>query len=700
MAQTLFKLFFTQRLAALASTESLRAIREGLLWILPCLLVSAGFLLLSECARILDFPSQVVAFLAGLHAKISSVIPLLVAASIGYMLAIQHRLAQLPVAFLCLAHVVIASFVLRDYPRASATFVLFIAIASPLINVPVIAWLHRYRWTRLVNADLVGHNLRGTINMVVPGAITALLLVVTLSLLLQVAHVAQFQGPVMLDTLQSPYGTGVFVTAINSLLWFFGIHGVYAIQPLFDALDQAVILNGAALAAGEPVLYALNGGLLGCFAFIGGAGGSLCLLLAILLFSKSQSMRLLAVASLPLSLFNVSEVLLFGLPIILNPRLFIPFLAVPVINTVLALLVVQAGWVSPALASVPFTAPVLLNAYLSTQGDLAAVALQLVLLGVGILVYAPYVRAIHRQAVEGGTVYLKSFDMTFRGLEEKGRLLELDPVLTAHRALARQASALSRIQQISDYEFYLEYQPQVSSLTGLCTGCEALMRARDSQGKVHSPWEFLQWLAQARLMPDVDVWVASQAVRQYQKWQKIGFALPITINVSSATLTNPAYGRQLVDILSLAHGHVSVEITEDALVGDIQATRQMIQKLQAIGAKVYIDDFGTGFSALSYLHQFPVDFIKIDRSFVVAQQDPKGAQVLTGMLRFCEALNLGVVVEGVETAEQLAFLQSGRGHAGAELIIQGWYFSKALPGDAVQRFVRERAVKMNDEAGA
>jgi len=93
-----------------------------------------------------------------------------------------------------------------------------------------------------------------------------------------------------------------------------------------------------------------------------------------------------------------------------------------------------------------------------------------------------------------------------------------------------------------------------------------------------------------------------------------------------------------------------------------------------------------GFSALSYLHQFPVDFIKIDRSFVVAQHDPKGAQVLTGMLRFCEALNLGVVVEGVETAEQLAFLNTG-----AELIIQGWYFSKALPGDQLEGFVRERA---------
>ncbi|CAN2966460.1 MULTISPECIES: EAL domain-containing protein [Pseudomonas] len=685
MAHTLFKLFLTQRLAVLASTESLRAIREGLLWILPCLLVSAGFLILSECAQALGFDPQVVSFLAGLHKQISSVIPLLVAASIGYMLAIQHRLPQLPVAFLCLAHVVVATFVLREYPRASATFLLFIAIASPLINVPAIAWLHRFRWTRLVNQDLVGHNLKGTINMVVPGALTALALVAVLSLLLLIPHVAQIQGPQVLDALQAPYGSGLFVTLMNSLLWFFGIHGVYAMQPLFDALDQAVALNGAALAAGEPVLYLLNNGLLGSFAFIGGSGATLCLLLAILLFSKSQSMRLLAVASLPLSLFNVSEVLLFGLPIILNPRLFIPFLLVPAFNAMVALMVVQLGWVSPAVASVPFTAPVLLNAYLSTHGDVAAVVLQVFLLAAGTLVYAPYVRAIHRQSSDGGTVYLKSLDMTFRGLEEKGRLLEFDPVLATHQTLARQAAELNRIQQISDYEFYLEFQPQVSTRTGLCTGCEALMRARDSQGTVHSPWEFLQWLAHARLMPDVDVWVASQAVRQYQKWQKVGFELPMTINISSTTLKDAAYGDRLVEILAQARGRVSVEITEDALVSDIPATRQTIQKLQALGAKVYLDDFGTGFSALSYLHQFPVDFIKIDRSFVVAQRDPKGAQVLTGMLRFCEALDLGVVVEGVETAEQLAFLSHG-----PELFIQGWYFSKALPGDQLPRFVRER----------
>ncbi|ERO65826.1 hypothetical protein P308_17545 [Pseudomonas piscis] len=108
--------------------------------------------------------------------------------------------------------------------------------------------------------------------------------------------------------------------------------------------------------------------------------------------------------------------------------------------------------------------------------------------------------------------------------------------------------------------------------------------------------------------------------------------------------------------------------------------------MHALGAKVYIDDFGTGFSALSYLHQFPVDGIKIDRSFVLAQREPQGAQVLNGLLRFCETLGLKVVVEGVETQEQLEFLQSS-----LELIIQGWYYSKALPGAQIPGFASQRA---------
>ncbi|MGC5699081.1 PTS sugar transporter subunit IIC/EAL domain-containing protein [Pseudomonas sp. NFXW11] len=680
------RLFLTHRLALLAGAESLRSIREGLLWLLPCLLVSAVMLILAQCAQALGAPGSLVELLTGLHNRLSSIIPLLVAASIGYMLALQYRLPQLPVAFLCLSHVVIAIFLMRDYPLAAATFVLFIAIASPLLNVPLMAWLHRWRWTRLVDEDLVGQNLKGTINMVLPGVLTSLMLVVVLQLLLQVHDVAYVQRPLDIDSLEHPYLNAILLTSSNSLLWFFGIHGTHAMQPLMDVMEQAVALNAAEQAAGQPARHALNSGLLGCFAFIGGSGGSLALVLAILGFSRNRSMRLLALASLALSLFNVNELLLFGLPIILNPRLLVPFMLVPMVNVCLALLVVQLGWVGPALVSVPFTSPVLLNAYLSTQGDWGAVLLQVALLGVGTLIYSPYVRSLQRQGEGADQVYLKTFDTTFRALEERGRLFELDPMVASYKQAAQQSLQLARIQQLSEYDFHLEYQPQVVKDSGLCNGCEALIRARDRDGQVRSPWELLQWLGQAGLMPEVDFWVATQAVRQQQAWSRIGFELPITINISSATLASAEHGRRLLEILARAHGRVSVEITEDALVGDALLTQQWIGKLHALGARLYIDDFGTGFSALSYLHQFPVDGIKIDRSFVLALREPKGAQVLNGLLRFCETLKLKVVVEGVETREQLDFLESS-----SELTIQGWYYSKALPGEQIPGFVSQLA---------
>ena len=95
-----FKLFFTHRLALLAGAESLRSIREGLLWLLPCLLLSALLLILAQCAQVLGAPRELVQLLAGLHERINSIIPLLVAASIGYMLALQYRLPQLPESWL------------------------------------------------------------------------------------------------------------------------------------------------------------------------------------------------------------------------------------------------------------------------------------------------------------------------------------------------------------------------------------------------------------------------------------------------------------------------------------------------------------------------------------------------------------------------------------------------------------------------
>ncbi|EHK63643.1 EAL domain-containing protein [Achromobacter arsenitoxydans] len=699
MPKSVFLRYPKDRLAALASANALRAIREGLLWTLPCLLVSALFLLLSVCARLLGLPDVIADLLAGAHRKLSAIMPLLAGMSIGYMLSIRHRLPHLPTALLCLSYVVIAESLLAPYPRATSTLMLFIAILSPLATVPLMAWLHRRRWTQLAPDGLIGENVRDSLNMIVPGLLTAGLLMALLATALRIPAVAQFDIPLSVASLDNPFASGALIAALNSLLWFFGIHGAHAMAPIMEVLDQATQLNATTAAAGYESVYALNGTLLGAFAFIGGSGATLSLVVAILLFSRSESLRLLALASIPVSLLNVNEILLFGLPLILNPRLLLPFVLAPVANVLIAVAVVQLGWLQPATVALPLTSPVLFNAYIGAGEHLGGIVLQLLLLGLGVCLYAPCVIALERQRKADATVYFKSLDTTFPQLQEESLLYAHDPLATTYANRARRRAEVSRIRAISEYDFYLEFQPQVSLRTGLCTGCEALLRATGPEGTQQAPLEFLRWLAQADLMREVDLWVARQAVRQCLAWRAQGFTLPMTINVTSGTLTTPAFLDKLIEVLEQAQGQVSVELTEDALVEDAQALHTAFSRLHGIGARVYIDDFGTGYSALSYLHQFQIDAVKIDRSFVLAQSHDRGALVMSGLLRFCEALNLQIIVEGVETDVQLSALESS-----AEIIVQGWYYSKAVPGEHVVDFARRRqqmpAAPMQSEGAA
>ena len=673
------------RLAALAGASALRAIREGLLWTLPCLLVTALFLVLTVIARQLGLPATVVELLTAVHDKLTSLMPILAGTSIGYMLSFRHRVPHLPTAFLCLSYVMIAEGLLAPYPQAAATLVLFIAIVSPLLTVPLMAWLHRRRWTQLAPDGVISENVRDTLNMVVPGLLTAGLVVLALSAVLQIPAVAQFNIPLSLASLDSPFTSGALIAGLNSLLWFFGIHGYHALAPLMSVMDQAAMLNSASQSAGYEGMYALNSTLLGAFVFIGGSGATLSLVVAMLVFARSESLRLLALASLPVALLNVNEILLFGLPLILNPRLLVPFILAPVTNVILALAVVQLGWLPSAAATLPLTSPVLFNAYIAADGNLGGVILQLALVAMGTCLYAPYVVALERQREESATVYFKSLDTTFTRLQEESLLYAHDPVVQTYADRARRNAENTRIRAISQYDFHLEFQPQVSLRSGLCTGCEALLRATGPDGARQTPLEFLRWLAQADLMREVDLWVARQAVQQCLQWRKRDFALPMTINVTAGTLTSSDYLEKLIKVLAQAGGQVSVELTEDALVEDTQALHTAFDRLHAIGARVYIDDFGTGYSALSYLHQFEIDAVKIDRSFVVAQDSDRGALVLNGLLRFCEALNLQIVVEGVETDQQLMALESP-----AEIIVQGWYYSKALSGDSLMDYAQGR----------
>ncbi|KAG1451353.1 hypothetical protein G6F57_016185 [Rhizopus arrhizus] len=227
-------------------------------------------------------PPSVVELLTGVHDKLSGIMPILAGTSIGYMLSFRYRLPHLPTAFLCLSFVVMAGGLMAPYPQAAATLVLFIAIVSPLLTVPLMAWLHRRPWTRLAPDGLISENVRDTLNMVVPGLLTAGVVLVTLSAALRIPGVAQFNIPLNFASLDNPFTSGAVIAGLDSLLWFFGIHGYHAMAPVMDVMDQAAMLNAVTQAAGYEGMYALNSTLLGAFVFIGGSGATMSLVIAIL----------------------------------------------------------------------------------------------------------------------------------------------------------------------------------------------------------------------------------------------------------------------------------------------------------------------------------------------------------------------------------------------------------------------------------
>ena len=166
---------------------------------------------------------------------------------------------------------------------------------------------------------------------------------------------------------KASYPGGLIYTFLNSTLWFLGIHGANILQPLMLHLNEISAANGGFV----------NESFLGAFVFIGGSGATFSLILAITLFSKNKTLRLLSYDSVPIALMNINELLVFGLPIILNPRMFIPFLVVPLVNVLTSFFAIYFGWVSLPDAQVPFNALVGLNAYLAMHHDINAVFLQL-----------------------------------------------------------------------------------------------------------------------------------------------------------------------------------------------------------------------------------------------------------------------------------------------------------------------------------
>lgn len=238
-------------------------------------------------------------------------------------------------------------------------------------------------------------------------------------------------------------------------------------------------------------------------------------------------------------------------------------------------------------------------------------------------------------------------------------------------------------------EFELFYQPQVELESGRVRALEALIRWRHPQRGLVSPAEFLPLLEDTGLIVPVGDWVLHRACADLRAWRRTRpDLLRVSVNVSVAQFADPELAARVGAALvaeQVPAGGLELEITENLMMRDPQATGEMLRRLHDLGVRVAVDDFGIGYSSLAYLKHFPLDVLKIDRTFVSdLPRDADDAVIVEAAISLGHKLGLGVVAEGVETEEQYRFL---RGH-GCDLA-QGYFCCPPLPTAEVDTFLAE-----------
>jgi diguanylate cyclase (GGDEF)-like protein/PAS domain S-box-containing protein len=256
-------------------------------------------------------------------------------------------------------------------------------------------------------------------------------------------------------------------------------------------------------------------------------------------------------------------------------------------------------------------------------------------------------------------------------------------------AIRRRVDTSNRLRSaLENSEFMLHYQPRVELCSGKVTGVESLIRWHTEGKGMIPPMDFIPIAERNGMIVPIGEWVLFEACRQARKWQfEMGTPINTAINLSARQLRDADIVKQVIRALEetgLPAKLLELELTESMLMHDTKRVLHTLEALKEIGVSLAIDDFGTGYSSLSYLKSFPIDHLKIDRSFVMdIPHDPNNGAIVRAVIDMSHSLGLKVIAEGVETREQLDFLLEQDCDE-----IQGYYFSKPLPKDDLTQLLK------------
>jgi PTS system cellobiose-specific IIC component len=486
---------------------------------------------------------------------------------------------------------------------------------------------------------------------------------------------------------------GIRYILLSQLFWFFGLHGpnlLYIVES--QVLVPAAMENLSALSAGLEPQNFFTKPFVDAFVHVGGSGATLALILAIFFRSNDIGTRRLAMVAFLPALFNINEILLLGLPLVLNPAFAIPFFLAPVAQILVAYAAMALHLVPMTAGPIPWTTPPVLGGYLATASPAGAV-LQLVCLGVGTLIYLPFVKLANAINLRR---FQKSLDALCHAASETtfgfGRRKCID--------LSGPEGHLARILAVdltnalkADDQIHLEYQPQIDVEQCRVIGAEALLRWRHP---IHGPIPAPVAVALAEDTDHMDRLtkvILLKACNQQMVLVKKGIVdVKLSVNISATQFRNTALVKTIKEVLEqsgLPPSLLQIEVTETMALSHGMQSVETLQCLHGMGVLVAIDDFGMGHTSLRYLKEFAVETVKIDRSLTLDSASGINDHIISSIVHLCEALGVSIVVEGVEAPAQLERFRKHRCN-----LYQGYLFSGPLSAEKYEEYCERNHPKI------
>lgn len=472
-------------------------------------------------------------------------------------------------------------------------------------------------------------------------------------------------------------GSTILYEIVLNGLWFFGIHGgdvlEYTTQNLFY-LSAGVNAQVAA-----PDVY--NGAFLNSFVAMGGCGTIWCLLLAILFFSKRRNNRKLAKIAMGPGIFNISEIIIFGLPVVFNPIFFLPFILTPVAMVLTSAFAMNVGLVPPPTHMISWTSPVILGGYMATK-SVAGAVLQIVNLGIGTMIYAPFVKLYDSMCMRDSERKMNQLVDILQQSEADNKKVELLALQGDSGIMAKTLS--EELKHNMEHGLpTMYYQPQYDREEN-CIGVEALLRwVHPTHGLIYPPLVIKLAGESGRLL-QLEKDVFRSVIKDAEKLVQI---LPeeakISLNVTGETIQTEAFSEFLKQMQKEHPEYckrIMLEITEQTAIKLDASLIEKFMRIREMGYMLAIDDFSMGSTSIKYLQTNVFNVIKLDGSISRNVIDNKRSRdIIASITKMAKDMDAEVIAEYVETEKQRAILEEVDCNW-----YQGYLYGLALPLDKLE----------------